>query len=283
MGSRFTPTEAEIEQFDRDGYVVFERVIDAAQVNRYRELLEPYLSSGKTGRNDFEGLSTNRVYAMLAKMPEFASMIGHPLPMAFVDHELGDSALLSACLAIRLHPGESVQPWHTDDGHINLPRPMANTHVSTFWALDDTTALNGATEIVPGSHRWSEFQQEGALSDASFKDTVQKGSAVDPGKRDDAIQICMPAGSVMITKGGLWHRGGANRSEKSRLLVTPQYCAGWARPLENMVLATPAEVVRELPERVQRLLGYSIHPPFMGYVDGMHPSRCLMNQEAFRQ
>ena len=31
----------------------------------------------------------------------------------------------------------------------------------------------------------------------------------------------------------------------------------------------------ELPERVQELVGYSIHEPFMGYVDGMHPNRLL--------
>jgi ectoine hydroxylase-related dioxygenase (phytanoyl-CoA dioxygenase family) len=90
----------------------------------------------------------------------------------------------------------------------------------------------------------------------------------------------MPAGSVMIAKGGLWHRGGSNRSNAPRLIVTPQYCAGWARPLENMLLATPPDVARSLPERVRQLIGYSIHPPFMGYVDGMHPEKALYKESA---
>ena len=79
----------------------------------------------------------------------------------------------------------------------------------------------------------------------------------------------------MIARSDLWHRGGANLSDRDRLIVTPQYCAGWARPLETMLLAIPPETVRGLPPRTQELLGYSIHAPFMGYVNGMHPSRVL--------
>ena len=50
---------------------------------------------------------------------------------------------------------------------------------------------------------------------------------------------------------------------------------GWVRQLENMALAVPAEVAEKLPERARELIGYSIHPPFMGYVDGVHPKRLL--------
>ena len=59
------------------------------------------------------------------------------------------------------------------------------------------------------------------------------------------------------------------------MIITPQYCAGWVRLLENMVLAVPPEIAATLPERARELLGYSIHPPFMGYVDGVHPKRRL--------
>ena len=83
----------------------------------------------------------------------------------------------------------------------------------------------------------------------------------------------MPSGSLAITKGTLWHRGGANRSDRPRLIITPQYCVGWVRQLENMALAVPAEMASQLPERARELIGYSIHPPFMGYVDGVHPEK----------
>jgi ectoine hydroxylase-related dioxygenase (phytanoyl-CoA dioxygenase family) len=88
----------------------------------------------------------------------------------------------------------------------------------------------------------------------------------------------MPAGSLMLAKGTLWHRGGANRSNKPRLIITPQYCPGWTRQLENMLLAVPPQIAATLPKRAQELIGYSIHPPFMGFVNGAHPARTLASQ-----
>jgi ectoine hydroxylase-related dioxygenase (phytanoyl-CoA dioxygenase family) len=75
--------------------------------------------------------------------------------------------------------------------------------------------------------------------------------------------------------GSLWHGGGANRTSRSRLGVVLHYAVSWLRPVENHALAVPASTVRTLPERMQELLGYNIHPPFIGYVDGRHPRRLL--------
>ena len=75
--------------------------------------------------------------------------------------------------------------------------------------------------------------------------------------------------------GTLWHRGGANQSAAPRLAITPQYCEPWLRQIENQVLAVPRDMAARYSPRVQALLGYSIHPPFMGYVDGMHPRRLI--------
>jgi ectoine hydroxylase-related dioxygenase (phytanoyl-CoA dioxygenase family) len=263
------------EEFDRRGYLIFERVLAPERVAELRSALAPHLERDLTGRNDFEGFKTNRVYALLAKSPLFAELAIHPLALAFVEAELGSSCLLSAMLAINLHPGETVQPWHFDDGGVKLPRPRPAFGVSTFWAIDDTTELNGATEIVPGSHLWDDERLEGAVKPADFTGTAVSDADQDSGDRPDAIKLAMPSGSLAIAKGTLWHRGGANKSDRPRLIITPQYCAGWVRQLENMALAVPAEVAEKLPERARELIGYSIHPPFMGYVDGVHPRRLL--------
>lgn len=262
-------------QYDRDGYMIFERVLSPSQVQRLRDALKPYLDKDVAGRNDFEGLKSNRVYALLAKGDVFADLAIHPLALTFAEAELGKSCLLSACLAINLHPDETVQPWHTDDGHIELPLPRPAFGLSAFWALDDTTEENGATELVPGSHLWGDMKTDGAVRAEVFADQTVRDVSDDPGARADAIKATMPAGSLMIAKGTLLHRGGANRSNAPRLIITPQYVAGWARQLENMVLAVPPETTARLPQRAQELLGYSIHAPFMGYVDGMHPNRRL--------
>jgi ectoine hydroxylase-related dioxygenase (phytanoyl-CoA dioxygenase family) len=108
--------------------------------------------------------------------------------------------------------------------------------------------------LIPGSHRWAnEF----------------------PGPDAPRITIEMPAGSLLLYSGNLWHGGGANHTDQPRLGVVLHYSASWLRPVENHVLAVPQAVVRTLPERLQELLGYNIRPPFIGYVDGRHPRKVL--------
>jgi ectoine hydroxylase-related dioxygenase (phytanoyl-CoA dioxygenase family) len=262
-------------QFDRAGYLIFKNVLSPATISEIRVALAPWLAKDLRGRNDFEGMNSNRIYAMLAKSPLFAELATHPLALAFAEAELGPDCLLSACLAISLQPGESAQPWHFDDSHFGWPRPRPSLGVSTFWAIDDTTDVNGATELLPGSHLWGEEAFPGSLTLEDFANKELRAAGDDPAGRADAIKAIMPAGSLMVAKGTLWHRGGANNSDKARLIITPQYCPGWTRQLENMCLAVPPEIAKTLSPRARQLLGYSIRPPFMGYVDGMHPRRLL--------
>ena len=126
--------------------------------------------------------------------------------------------------------------------------------VNTMWALDDFTKENGATRLIPGSHKWI-------------------GERPDP--LPPAVDAVMPAGSVIFYLGKIVHGGGANSTDKPRLGVILEYAASWLRAQENHLLAVPREVVAELPERLQELLGYNIYPPFVGYVDGRHPRKVL--------
>ena len=126
-----------------------------------------------------------------------------------------------------------------------------------MWALDDFTEDNGATLIVPGSHR---------TSPADKPDDA------------DAIVATMPAGSVMFYVGTVWHGGGANRTDERRLGVILEYCASWLRAQENHITAIGEDVIRTLDPKLQELLGYNIFPPFLGYVDGRHPRRTLMQE-----
>ena len=263
------------EQFQDEGYVIFPHVLNPEQLEQQRAALKPWIDADIRGRNNFEGDRSNRIYGMLDKDPVFADLISHPLQLAFAERELGQSCLLYACLAINLHPGETVQPWHFDDSHCGLARPRDPLSLSTFWSISDTTETNGATEIIPGSHKWGNQQPAGANRGSDFKTGVTDKKSDSTDDHPDMIKAVMPAGSLMLAKGTLWHRGGGNSSDVQRLIVTPQFCKGWCRPLEQQLLAVSPEKVAGLPKRVQELLGYNIHPPFMGYVDGMHPSRIL--------
>ena len=263
------------ENFERDGYVVFHNVISQSEIARVRAALESHFAKQRSGRNNFEGLKSYREYALLTKGDIFAELAEHPLVLAFVEKQFGLSAILSAFLAIELHPGETVQPWHCDDDHCRLDRPRPPFQLSAFWAIDETTQENGATEIIPGSHLWEAEIDSDLMSSGAFQKTDIDDVNHDPQARDDAIAITLPAGSLMLAKGNLYHRGGANKSDGDRLILTPQYSPGWVRPLENLILSTPPEIAAKLPTRVRELIGYSIHPPFMGYVDGMHPQKAL--------
>lgn len=242
------------------GFTVIERVLPAATVHRIREELAPYLQRKLMGRNDFEGFCSERVYALLAKAPSIAELIEHPLVLELVDRFLQRNYLLSAALAINVHPGETPQDFHIDDaagsnGHPLFARPREPLGVSAIWALDGFTETNGATEVIPGSHRWEE------------------GRAPTAG---EAIKVLMPAGSVLVFAGNLYHRGGANTGTSSRLAITPQYCQPFLRQIEQMTLAVPPEVAGRYSPRIQELLGYNvIDPGFMGYVDGRHPKRLI--------
>lgn len=256
-----TATDVEVgstlDQLETDGYVVLERAVGPDVLDRIRAELAPYLGEGDMahyGRNDFEGFSTNRVYALLAKAPSIAELVEHADVVALLDALLLPGYLLSANLAINLLPGETAQNLHYDDGFYRLPRPRRPIGISAIWAIDDFTADNGATQVVPGSHRWG---------------------AESPADHDvDLVDVTMPAGSVVVFMGTLWHRGGANRADRGRLAISPQYCEPWARQQEQMVLAV-GTTARRYSDRIKTMLGFGIHPPFMGHVDGMHPRRLL--------
>jgi ectoine hydroxylase-related dioxygenase (phytanoyl-CoA dioxygenase family) len=257
---RLTKDEATIERvadlLDEEGCVVVERFIDDDKVAALKAELQPFRDATPLGRNDFEGHVTKRIYALFAKTRGFDELATHPLLLGVLDRVLGHYQL-SGPVGIDIGPGETPQGLHRDDVVYPIPWPHAQVVLNTMWALDDFTEDNGATLIVPGSHRTSPDD-----------------------KPDDAgaTVATMPAGSVMFYVGTVWHGGGANHTEARRLGVILEYCASWVRAQENHITAIGEDVIRTLDPRLQELLGYNIFPPFLGYVDGRHPRRTLMGE-----
>ncbi len=234
-----------------DGYAIVEGLLEPDEVVAIRDDLRAVLASTPTGRNDFEGFATQRVYALFAKTRAFDGPATHPLLLGVLDEVLAHHQL-SAPVGIQIGPGEKPQVLHRDDSIYPLTNPHPDVVVNSMWCFDDFTEANGATRLVPGSHLLDERPDE-----------------------SETIVAEMPAGSVMFYLGSLWHGGGANRTDRPRLGVILEYVAAWLRPQENHVIAVAPEVVATLPKRLQELLGYNIYPPFVGYVDGHHPRRAL--------
>jgi ectoine hydroxylase-related dioxygenase (phytanoyl-CoA dioxygenase family) len=242
------------DALQKDGYVILKHLLPKEQITVIREALLPLLNN--TGRNTFEGIKTQRLYNPLAKTRVVDDMVDHPRMMYLLDKLFLPNYLLSQAQAINIMPDEQAQIVHIDDGFYQVPRPRPPLGAATVWSIDEFTAHNGATVVYPGSHRWEDSRRP------------------DPGK-DEWVKAIMPPGSAIFFLGTLWHGGGANESAASRLAFTCQYCEPWLRQQDNLLLGVPPAKVVKLRAHIQRLIGYSIFPPFMGMVNGMHPKRLL--------
>ncbi len=245
--------EREHAQLMRDGYIILEGIVSEEQMAALRREAAPHLEH--MGRNSFEGERTQRIYGLPEKLRAADAFIEHPHVLAHIDRVLSPNYLLSQAQVINILSGSPAQPLHIDDGFYPWPRPRPPISVATVFAIDDFTEDNGATVAIPGSHLWDNdrFPEEG----------------------DERIKVVMSAGSCVLFLGNLWHGGGENHSGASRLALTCQYCEPWARTQENYFLSVSRETAASVSENIRRMLGYSIHPPFMGMCDGMHPKRKL--------
>jgi hypothetical protein len=238
---------------DEHGHAVVEGLLSRRDLALKRAELERLAGTTPTGRSDFEGFKTRRIYALFAKTRVFDDLALHPLLTGVCDELLGHYQL-SAPVGLYLGPDETEQSLHYDDLVYPLPWPHQHVVLNTVVALCDFTAANGATRLVPDSHRWLRDRRP---------------------SESEAVAVEMPAGSALLYLGSTWHGGGANTTDAPRPSVLMEYAASWLRPQETQLLAVPPEVARELPERLQELLGYNVYPPFLGYVDGRHPRRTL--------
>lgn len=254
-------TEAELEshvaRVVRDGYTIVE---DAIEVELIDALAADLLRlEGEVGaapaKNIFEGLRTVRIYNLLARGPLYQRIPVHDSVLPVVEKVLDRGCLVSSLSSIAIGPGETPQPLHADDQIIPLPRPHVPLIVNSMWAITDFTDDNGATRIVPGSHTRDQPPQLG--------------------KPYQTVPAAMRRGSVMIYNGSLWHGGGANRTDRRRVGIAMNYCAGYIRQQENQQLGIPLAVARTFEPRLRRLAGFGLYRRLIGHIDKCSPDDLL--------
>lgn len=260
--------DAHEQALRRDGYSIIPDFLDAETLRAVREGLAPFLGSHQ-GRNNFEGFRTERVYTLVARGAVFERITEDERVIALLERFFMPGYLLTASQAICIHPGETPQPIHYDDTFYPIARPRPPISISTIVAVDEFTAENGGTEIIPGSHEWSD------ATVAGIYDGFDADAPAKPELERQLRATVMPAGACVVFLGTLLHRGGANRSMAPRLAFSNQYCEAWARTQENYFLGVPPERAAAMSPRLQGLLGYNIHPPFMGHVTASHPLKTL--------
>jgi ectoine hydroxylase-related dioxygenase (phytanoyl-CoA dioxygenase family) len=247
-----------LERMKRDGFTVVEDVIDASVVAQLRDdvwRLEAALGV-QPATNLFEGVRTVRIYNLLAHGTIYQQIPVHARILPIIEGVLDHGCLVSSLSSIHIGPGEAAQPLHADDQLIPLPKPHVSIICNTMWALTDFTVENGATRLVPGSHRAERSPQP-------FGEQVETRAAE------------MPAGSVLVFDGSIWHGGGANQSTERRLGLAMNYCAGWLRQQENQQLGIPRELARGFSPRLRKLVGYGLYRKLIGHIDRCSPDDLL--------
>lgn len=249
--------DAWLAQFQHDGFVLLHDLIPKDRVARLTEALLRVEAEHGFGyaKTSFEGYQTVRINNLLVYDALFQQVVLEPAILGLAERILDRELLLSSLCTLTLGPGQQAQPLHEDTQQIPLPRPHPTLAVNAVWALSDFTDANGATRIVPGSHRLASVPRYG-------------GEVA-------TVAATMSAGSVMLFDSALWHHGGANTTDSRRYAISCYYCAGWLRQQENLQLGIPQDMAARFPRRLQELLGYSIYKGQYGHIDNRDPITLL--------
>ncbi|MBV9951980.1 MAG: phytanoyl-CoA dioxygenase family protein [Acidimicrobiia bacterium] len=269
------PIGSLVEALDRDGVAMVEHAIAPELLSALNAEFDGLIDAAQPGTPnhiemliDFMGHKTIRIDGLPGKSGSFVELLQHPLALGMADHYLLPSCLhylLSTAQLIEIQTEEKVQHLHRDDtAWMHQPIPHARDvapgpdapqlEVIVLYALCDFTAENGATRVVPGSHRWPANRKP---------------------QEHEVVAAEMPAGSAIYYLGKTLHGGGANTTEDTmRRALFLGFSLGWLRTKENFFISTPIEAVREMPKRVQQLLGYETHGG-IGVVDVGCPSVLL--------
>jgi len=271
------PTSEVVSQLDAAGAVILDGVLDADVLARFNAEIDGHLESSEEGKEVltpfhqiFMGAHTRHITGVAAKSRVFAEeVLVHPALLAVCD-----AILLPSCANYRLNiahvldrgPGSEQQLLHRDElVWVHMPDPHPELQVASIIALEDFTAENGATRVVPGSHRWPKERQP------------------EPGE----IAVAeMPAGSAIVYLGSVIHGGGPNTTAETRRRgMHMSFNLGWLRTEENNYLSVPPDIARTLPEKAQALLGYAAHDAilsgggYLGVVDTRDPMQLLKTGE----
>lgn len=258
------------EAMERDGGVILEDLCTEALLDRVADDLAPYFAKSMGNEMDkLAGVKTHRLGGLVAKSRSCVDLMMEPRLMALAESVLtyesrtwfGEERIvnhstiqISDTTAISIQPGEKSQSLHRDDVAHYRRHPGPDSQILALIAATPFTAQNGATNVIPGSHRWDDDRMP---------------------RREEAVFAEMKRGSGVVYLGSTYHGGGANISKAARTGLGFVYAPAFMRQVENQYLATPFEQIRNLPPEVKKLLGYSLSKPYCGYWELDDPAKFL--------
>jgi ectoine hydroxylase-related dioxygenase (phytanoyl-CoA dioxygenase family) len=235
---------------ERDAAVIVDDLADVAVIDRIADEMAPFVAATPGGSDDFSGRRTTRTGALVARSPASHQLIAHPTILDVTGRLLhrAHSFQLHLTQVIAIGPDSPGQSIHRDQWAFDFFEFPVDYDVqcNTIWAMTDFTEQNGATRLMPGSQ----------YLENSFDHTVA-----------DTVPAEMSKGSCLLYTGKVYHGGGANRSDSTRVGLNITYNVGWLRQEENQYLSVPRDVAEQLSDDMLRLIGYRIGSYALGYID----------------
>lgn len=265
---------------DAHGYCLLKNALSTAEIGTlYSRVREQLAAEVQLGTNKVLPDKKQLVRFLINKGRVFRDMICHEGMHHVVRHVLGREYLLSAFHAHIAHPG-TTKAYHTDQfwmppptnetkqtlvrpgsitragnrgRHVGGEKSMAPKTIApavvcnVMWMLDDYTAENGATLVVPGSHLSGRQPDHALDSNANW------------------IPATGPAGTALVLEGRIWHSTGANTTQRPRVGLTTNFCAPQFRQQENFLLGTLPEIVEEASPELLALIGFKAWQGYGGY------------------
>ena len=194
--------ERSLKEIEIYGFTVVEGVLAAAEVEAMRNAL--IRCEQEVGTEHGHRGTARHVSNLPTLDPVFFKAIDHPKILPLLEHFLGTGLILGSLNSRIVRPGDGEQGFHSDipGDMLNMDSPVM---MNTVWMLDDFSPANGATRVVPGSHK-------------SGLDVPPDGLEV-----KYIVQAAAAAGSVLVFNGQCWHAGGANSSAANRHALFGHY------------------------------------------------------------
>lgn len=248
----------------RDGVVIIKELIKKTDIQEIMGILEPIFAEQKIGGGDFYGNAKKSITALFSRGPEFAQLPLNPVILGVAEKILGsncDSFQIQTAGAMEVWGGGTDQPLHRDADvylpYLKMDPDGPEYEILCMFAGSDFRAENGATRLIPGSHRWEPSRLP---------------------KEEECVYAEMPQGSVAIWLGRTFHALSKSVENVPRTGIAVAFTVGWLRQEENQYLAIPLDIVKTLPEKLQQLLGYQTHSTLLGWCEGLDSN--LQTREA---
>lgn len=228
-------------ELDDNGYIVLPGVLDDGQIaDIKRSLAAIGAREGKNAGHEYTLCDDGafRIHNLLDKDTVYDICLNHPVVLAAVQQVLGSEFRLSMLNMRSQLPGQRRQKLHVDwyEGAESEFKVC-----NAIWALDDFVPENGATSVVPGSHRWDKVPKE------VVEDRYQEV--------EGEVQIVAKAGDVIIFNSHLWHRGMDNLTQGPRAGINTFFCRADQTPELNQDALLGLETRQRFGQAELHLLG----------------------------